>query len=88
MIPGIISAELRETILDYLNTTFSFQDASVAAALEKFLRDPDQGIFKGPYLHLRLPYWRGEKAESDRLLDVRPGFCPFVHQIQLCIFVV
>lgn len=81
MIPGIISTELRETILDYLNTTFSFQDASVAAALEAFLRDPDQGIFKGPYLHLRLPYRRGEKTESDRLLEVRPGFRPFVHQI-------
>ena len=81
MIPGIVSSELQETILDYLDTTFSFQDAAVADALEKFLRDPVHGIFKGPYLGLRLPYRRGEKTESDRLLDVCPPFRPFVHQI-------
>ena len=81
MFPGIASAELRETILDCLDTTFSFQDASVAAALEAFLRDPEHGIFKGPYLGLRLPYRRGEKSESDRLLNVCPSFHPFVHQI-------
>ena len=66
MIPGIVSAELRETILDYLDTTFSFQDLRVAEALEAFLRDPDHGIFKGPYVSLSLPYRRGEKSESDR----------------------
>jgi DEAD/DEAH box helicase domain-containing protein len=81
MIPGIVSAELRETILDYLDTTFSFQDARVAQALDAFLRDPVQGIFKGPYLNLRLPYRRGETIEADRLLDVRPPFRSFVHQI-------
>src|SRR5262245_55400769 len=81
MIPAIVADELRDTLLDYLNTTFSFQDRSVAQSLQQFLTDPDQGIFKGPYLRLQLPFRRAEVSEAKKILEIAPRFVPYVHQI-------
>jgi DEAD/DEAH box helicase domain-containing protein len=47
MIPAIVADELRATMLDYLDTTFSFQSVEVAQALQRFLTDLQHGIFKG-----------------------------------------
>ena len=81
MIPAIVADELRATLLDYLDTTFSFQDVAVAEALQRFLTDPKQGIFKGPYLRLQLPFRRAEANEAQKILDIAPPFVPYVHQI-------
>jgi DEAD/DEAH box helicase domain-containing protein len=81
MIPGIVADELRATLLDYLDTTFSFQDRAVADALLRFLTNPEQGIFKGPYLRLQLPFRRAEGNEAGKILDIAPPFVPYVHQI-------
>ena len=81
MIPAIVADELRATLLDYLDTTFSFQDMAVAEALQRFLTDPKQGIFKGPYLRLQLPFRRAEANEARKILDIAPPFAPYVHQI-------
>jgi DEAD/DEAH box helicase domain-containing protein len=81
MIPGIVADELRATLLDYLDTTFSFQDRAVAEALQRFLTDPEQGIFKGPYLRLQLPFRRAGANEAAKILDIAPPFVPYVHQI-------
>ncbi len=81
MIPAIVADELRATLLDYLETTFSFQDVAVAEALQRFLTDPKHGIFKGPYLRLQLPFRRAEATEAQKVLDIAPLFIPYVHQI-------
>ena len=81
MLPSVVAAELRETLLDYLDTTFSFQDGEVGSALTEFLSHPETGIFRGPYVHLRLPFRRATSVEVDALLDIRPSFTPFVHQV-------
>jgi DEAD/DEAH box helicase domain-containing protein len=81
MIPAIVADELRATLLDYLDTTFSFQDVAVAEALQRFLTDSKQGIFKGPYLRLQLPFRRAEANEAQKILDIAPQFVPYVHQI-------
>lgn len=82
MIPLIVADELRRTIVDYLETTFAFRDEATADALSEFLWDPDHGIFRGPYLNVRLPFRRGEVTEAQQLLDVAPAFRPFKHQIR------
>jgi hypothetical protein len=58
MIPVTVAGEIRETILDYLRTTFNLQDGALEAALFAFLRAE---LFKGPYVDLRLPFrtWDG-----------------------------
>ena len=81
MIPAIVADELRATLLDYLDTTFSFQDVAVAEVLQRFLTDPKQGIFKGPYLRLQLPFRRADVNEAQKILDIAPPFVPYVHQI-------
>jgi DEAD/DEAH box helicase domain-containing protein len=81
MIPAIVADELRATLLDYLDTTFSFQDREVAEALQRFLTNPEQGIFKGPYLRLQLPFRRAEPGEANKIVDIAPPFVPYVHQI-------
>jgi DEAD/DEAH box helicase domain-containing protein len=82
MIPILVADELRETVLDYLDTTFAFRDAAVADALKAFLTDPQEGIFKGPYVHVRLPFRRGDRKDVEPWLDVRPPFTPYLHQIK------
>ena len=80
MIPIVVAAELQETLLDYLDTTFAFHDLGVADALRRFLSDPKEGIFRGPFVHLQLPYRRDPTDRVDQLLDVRPPFHPYEHQ--------
>lgn len=82
MIPLIVADELRRTIVDYLETTFAFRDEATAEALRQFLLDPEHGIFRGPYLNVRLPFRRGEVHEAQELLDIAPAFRPFKHQIR------
>src|SRR6516164_10008764 len=82
MIPAIVADELRATLLDYLDTTFSFQRLEVAQALQRFLTDPQHGIFKGPFLQLRLPFRRGKADEARKILDIAPPFVPYEHQIK------
>jgi DEAD/DEAH box helicase domain-containing protein len=81
LIPTIVAQELQTTLLDYLDTTFSFQDTSVGHALQSFLTESEKGIFKGPYLQLRLPFRRAEQTEAETLLDISPPFPPYVHQV-------
>ena len=82
MIPAIVADEIRATLLDYLDTTFSFQSVEVARALQGFLTDPQHGIFKGPFLQLRLPFRRGRADEAKKILDIAPPFVPYEHQIK------
>jgi len=50
LVPPKQAAKLQNALLDYLTTTFALSDADAQRALDEFLRDPDEGIFKGPYL--------------------------------------
>lgn len=80
MIPSILSNEIKRTVLDYLDTTFSFQDDTLAESLKVFLLNSEQGMFKGPYVSVRLPFRKAE--EGERNLTIFPPFTPYVHQIK------
>lgn len=82
MIPLTVAAEIKETILDYLITTFNFQDQAVEQALLEFLQNSDSGLFKGPYVHLRLPFRRASSDVPVPLDLLPPGFQPYVHQLR------
>src|SRR5919199_1315961 len=56
MIPSLVAGELRTSIVEYLATTFALSDDETYRALTDFLLDSDDGIFRGPYLRVRLPY--------------------------------
>jgi len=81
MIPFTLAAEIRTTILDYLTTTFNLQDHDLERVLLAFLEQDQGGLFKGPYIHLRLPF-RKVAADEDLPLTIRPDFVPYVHQLR------
>lgn len=81
MLPLTASDHIRETILDYLKTTFRLSDKAVEAALLEFLQDNEHGMFKGPYVDLRLPFQKSLGQEKGGL-TIAPPFTPYVHQDQ------
>lgn len=81
MLPLVLAQQVRRTLLDYLRTTFRLRDHALERALFSFLQHPDHGIFRGPYLDVRLPF--RQSAASDPVpLDVHPSFPPYAHQLQ------
>ena len=70
VIPSVVARQARETILDYLRTTFGLADVEFADALFAFLAS-EEGLFKGPYLDVRLPFKKA--AENERIpLEIQP----------------
>ncbi|MBM7572943.1 DEAD/DEAH box helicase [Aquibacillus albus] len=80
MIPSILASEVKRTVLDYLDTTFSFQDDSLSEHLKDFLLNSDEKMFKGPYVSVRLPYRKAEEGKKN--LTIFPPFTPYVHQLR------
>ena len=79
MLPLQQAYEVQHSILEYLKATFSFKDKSVHEAFYKFVNDTEDGIFKGPYISLKLPFVKA-KEEELILLEIAPGFPPYDHQ--------
>lgn len=79
LVPTLQAGALRQGIVDYLTTTFALADPEAAQALTEFLSDAEDGIFRGPYLRLRLPYRPAEDG-WQRSLDWDPGLVPYGHQ--------
>ncbi|MFZ2238040.1 MAG: DEAD/DEAH box helicase [Gordonia amarae] len=80
LLPTIQANHLREGLTDYLTTTFALTDADAHAALSDFVGDPETGMFKGPYVRLRLPFAPAAGGWA-RHLDWHPGeFPPYGHQ--------
>ncbi|WP_068403108.1 DEAD/DEAH box helicase [Kribbia dieselivorans] len=79
LLPSVQAPEIQESLLDYLATTFSLADEDARASLLDFLSNPEKGIFKGPYLRLRLPFQPAKDGWRDSL-EWYDGFTPYGHQ--------
>lgn len=82
MLPSLIADELRSALSGYLGTTFALADDDVRERLEAFLTDSDEGIFRGPYVRLRLPFQGPSEGWADALDWSPPGFTPYRHQAE------
>ncbi|MCD9625295.1 DEAD/DEAH box helicase [Rhabdothermincola salaria] len=80
MIPSLVAGEVRRALVDYLATTFSLADDDVRDALEAFLTDPAQGIFRGPYLRVRTPFRPVGSDWKSPLGWLPEGLVPYQHQ--------
>jgi DEAD/DEAH box helicase domain-containing protein len=80
MIPSVVAWQARQTALDYIDTTLGLDDAAVARALHAHLDGPD-GLFKGPAVHVRLPFRVAPDPKAHRL-HIAPPFPPYAHQLQ------
>lgn len=81
MLPTVVAEQVRQSLLDYLCTTFGLQDRALSQALFGTLEDPERGLFRGPYLDVRLPFRRAAEGATIPL-DFAPGFTPYAHQLR------
>ena len=79
MLPAHLAENIRKQVLFYLQSTFDFRDKAVEKAFERFLTDPDTGLFKGPWVQLRRPF-RPADANETVPFGFPVEFHPFKHQ--------
>jgi ATP-dependent helicase YprA (DUF1998 family) len=79
LLPTLQAGRVRHSLVDYLTTTFGLTDGDARDGLDRFLSDPDTGMFKGPYVRLRLPFRPADPGWRDTL-EWYEGFPPYGHQ--------
>lgn len=79
LLPTVQAESIRTSLVDYLTTTFALTDADARDGLDRFLADPESGMFKGPYVRLRLPFRAADEGWRDSL-EWYEGFTPYGHQ--------
>ena len=72
MLPATLAHEVRKQVLHYLEATFNMRDRQVEEALLRFFNDPENGLFKGPWLQLRRPF-RQAADDGSRFFDISLG---------------
>jgi hypothetical protein len=78
--PTLAAEQIGDSLTQYLTTTFALADEGERRALEEFLRDEQNGIFRGPYLRIRTPFNPAGDAWKSALEWVPAGFQPYRHQ--------
>ena len=81
MIPSLVARELKASIVEYLATTFALSDDEAYQALTDFLLGEDDGIFRGPYLRVRLPFVDAPAGADFGVSWTPAGFQPYTHQL-------
>jgi len=79
MLPATLAQEVKKQVRHYLEATFPLRDSEAEAALARFIGDPDNGLFKGPWLQLRRPF-RPAVDKGEQFFDLEIPFTPFRHQ--------
>lgn len=80
MRPTLEARELKESLLQYLSTTYALSDEGARESLHRFLGDESTGMFRGPFLRIRTPFTPAGDSWRD-LLDWAPeDWTPYAHQ--------
>ena len=58
MLSLLQAEEIKNAVVEYLKATYNFDDKTVEQAFEDFLYNKRHGMFKGPYIQIRLPFER------------------------------
>lgn len=75
--------EIRESIKSYLQATFTFRKKQVAKAFDNFIDHPAQGMFKGPFVSLKLRFVKAKAEEIETIpLTIKPAWPPYDHQVK------
>ncbi len=67
------------SLLDYLGTTFALADPDARRVLGGFLSDAETGMFRGPYVRVRLPFQLADQGWREHL-EWFGGLPPYGHQ--------
>lgn len=79
LLPLAQAERITASLLDYLGTTFALADPDARRALDTFLEHPTTGMFRGPYLRLRMPF-RPAEPGWQKSLEWVGGLNPYGHQ--------
>ncbi|MFG1918250.1 DEAD/DEAH box helicase [Micromonospora sp. NPDC048898] len=79
LLPTLQADGIRHSLVDYLTTTFGLTDGDVRDGLDRFLSDSTSGMFKGPYVRLRLPFRPADEGWRESF-EWYEGFPPYGHQ--------
>ncbi|TWS20027.1 DEAD/DEAH box helicase [Tsukamurella asaccharolytica] len=79
LLPLSQAETIKASLLDYLGTTFALADPDAKQVLDEFLQDPKTGMFRGPYVRLRLPFRPAADGWRESL-EWYEGFTPYGHQ--------
>lgn len=79
LLPLAQAESIKHSLLDYLGTTFALADPDARRVLDDFLQHPETGMFRGPYVRLRLPFRPAEQGWRDSL-EWHEGYPPYGHQ--------
>jgi DEAD/DEAH box helicase len=82
VLPSLVAEDLRASLTSFLGTTFALADDDVRAELERFVADPKDGVFRGPFVRLRLPLRPADDAWRQHLDWAPDGFTPHRHQAE------
>lgn len=75
--------EIKESIKSYLQATFTFRKKQVATAFETFIDHRTGGMFKGPYISLKLRFVKAQQADIANIpLTIKPTWPPYDHQVK------
>ncbi|MEV0593703.1 DEAD/DEAH box helicase [Nonomuraea cavernae] len=80
MRPTLQARALKESLLQYLSTTYALSDEGAREALHRFLGDETSGMFRGPYLRIHTPFTTAGDEWREHLEWRREGFTPYAHQ--------
>ena len=78
MIPSVLSSQVQKGVEDFLKTTFPVSTPFFHGVMDRFLGE-DGGIFKGPYISIKLPY-RTSSIGPDFFTGIPLRFPPYLHQ--------
>src|SRR5690625_3798726 len=79
LLPLSQATAITHSLLDYLGTTFALADPDARTVLADFLSHPDTGMFRGPYVRVRLPFRPAADGWREHL-DFYEGHVPYGHQ--------
>lgn len=80
MRPTLEARGLKESLLQYLSTTYALTDEGAREALHRFLGDETSGMFRGPFLRIRTPFTQAGPEWRASLEWAPEGFAPYAHQ--------
>jgi ATP-dependent helicase YprA (DUF1998 family) len=80
MRPTLQARALKESLLQYLSTTYALADEGAREALHRFLGDETTGMFRGPYLRIRTPFTFAAPGWERHLEWRREDWTPYAHQ--------
>jgi len=63
MIPSVLSRQLRQGVEDFLKTTFPVSTPFFHGIVDRLLSQ-DDGVFKGPFLSIQLPFRYGDGRDA------------------------